>query len=166
MHYHIAKKGLAVPAVLMICILTATAGVAFLKTQGLCSTPHDAVGKDRSAIEEFMGPPLYTARDWELGIRQSVRTGGLKMNHTQVTFMDLKPGRRIGSTPNDRFLIWTDDKSFLEYAENVTRGHLSELDMPTSIAIDFPKSVWVAQLDHTNVVITVNELRPSFVVTD
>ena len=163
MHVSI-HKGLAAPAVLMICILTATAGVTFLNTQNLFSSFHDAVGLDRSAIEQRMGPPRYTARSWEQGIRQSVRTGGLKMNHSQVTFTDLKPGRKIGSTPNDRILIWTDDEHFLEYADNVTHGHLSQLDMPTSIAINFPKSVWVAQLDHTNTVIAIHDLRPSFVV--
>ena len=161
-----ANKGLAVPAALILTLLAATASITMLNAQQLFGTLEDHVGHHRSSIEHHLGRPMYTARSWKQGIRQSVRTGGLKMNHTQMTCTDLKSGYGLGSTPNDRILIWTDDEAFLTHAHERTRGRLSEIDMPTAIAIDFPKPIWIARLDHTNMVIEVNEIRPSFVVFD
>ncbi len=164
MRYLPAHRGATIPALLIITFLATAGGVTWLNSGDLFSTPYDAVGRDRAHLVQEMGEPICTARSWAPEIRESIRTGGLRMNHTQATFTALKPARGIGSTPNDRILIWTTDKNFTRYAEEVTRGRLSKRDMPTGIAIDLPETVWIAHLDHTNTVISLQETRPSFVV--
>lgn len=126
----------------------------------------DLLGASRSELETRYGRAMFSARDWELNTRESVRTGGLRMQHTELTLHALKPGRGYGSSPTHRVLIWTEDESVLNFAYRVTRGSLKEYDFPTAIAIDHPGRVRLVELNEHSCVTKVQEIRPAYVVSE
>ena len=153
-----------VPIALAILVLALGGISAWMHDASVQRTDSDLLGSSRAQLESRFGRVPYTARDWSLGNRQSVRKGGLRMQHTELTLHGIRPGRGLGSSPAQKILIWSDDEAVSEFAHRVTRGSLKEYDFPTGIAVQQPGRIRVVELDEESRVCGVHEVRPAFVV--
>ena len=154
------------PIALLIVILAILATVIWMRDASMDRNDTDLIGVSRQQLESRYGRAMFTARTWELGTRESVRTGGLSMKHTQLTLHTLKPGKGLGSSPAHRVLIWADDDTVIEFAEKVTRGAMKMYDFPMGVAVNNPGRVRLVELNERAKVSNVHEIRPAFVVAD
>jgi hypothetical protein len=88
------------------------------------------------------------------------------MDHLQLVLRDLKPRLGVGSASGDPVLIWIDDPAILEFGHRVTTGELRLHAFPTSIAVDLPGRIVVAQFDTKGCATRIENVRPSFVVVE
>ena len=158
------NRGLATP--LVVCLLVLLVGSAAVWISAASAKPSTTawVGGTRSDVEAACGKADFTAQDYVISHRISVRRGGIKMKHSELQLADLKSRHGIDSSHADRVLIWTGDQRIKSYAERCWGGDLSEARIDTGIAIDQPGRVLMARLDGKGRVESVHEMRPSFVI--
>lgn len=159
-------RGAAAPFAILIVLFAIGGTITWMRSASVARTDSDLLGASRTELETRYGRAMFTARKWKLGTRESVRTGGLRMQHTKLTLHALKPGRGLGSSPTHRILLWIEDDTVLDFAQRVTRGSLREYDFPTSIAVDHPGRIRLVELDDRSRVSQVEEIRPAFVIAD
>ena len=158
------NRGLATP--LLVCLLVMlVAGVAvWLRSASAEPNSSSFVGGTRSEVEEACGKADFTAQDYVITHRTSVRRGGIKMKHSELQLHDLKSRNGLDASYSDRVLIWTGDQRIKSYASRCSVGDLAAARIDTGIAIDQPGRVLMARLDRDGRVASMHEMRPSFVI--
>ena len=157
-------KGIPLALITLVVAITGTS--AWMHKASIDRTDSDLLGSSRQQLEARFGRVPFTAQEWDLGNRQSIRKGGLRMQHTQITFRNIRPGRGLGSSPAHKILFWPEDEMVNSFAQRITRGSLKEYDIPMGIAVEQPGPIRVVVLDEDARVSSVHEIRPAFVVAE
>ena len=118
------------------------------------------VGFTRSEAEAALGVANFCADSWVPSERESIRRGGLRMQHTQVVF------KQARTHDNSRVGIWNSGPDLTAFVERISSGDLCVHDFPLGIALDRPPSILIAQFGSNGRIESTTMIRPSFVIIE
>ena len=158
------SRAMTTPLAVMAILVAICAAGMWLRSASDSAAEHELVGASRAELETRWGRAPFTARDFVVGNRDSVRRGGLRMGLVELSLRGLKIGRGLGASQTNRVLVWIDDARIHDHARRATVGDLEQFKIDTAVAVDQSGVVRLARLDEHGRVAELRHLRPNFMV--